>query len=158
MAYQRGFLWICLILRGSKSCRPKIQVSIIAVFAFTYLPFSPFFALVNGRLKMRLGRCCVEVHYGTVLGTLVASFIGYYEAAQETGSKSVPYGNWSRHWSSPKWWMKFWIFELHIVKNPGNSNSPLTRTSNFPRISSHFSVILLGYFELASLKFPANSN
>ena len=155
MAYQRGFIWICLILRGSKSCRPKMQVSIIAVFVFTYLPFSPF--LLRWTVVWIwdwvgvVSKCIMGLFWGhlsllslaiTRLHRKLGPNLSHMVIGQDTDP--VQNGEWS--------------FQLHIVKNPGNSNSPLTRTSNFPRISSHFSVILLGYFELASLKFPANSN
>ena len=41
-------------------------------------------------LPVRLGRCCAELHYGTVLMDAIASFIGYSKGTQETGSKFVP--------------------------------------------------------------------
>ena len=41
------------------------------------------------RLRDRLGRCCVALHYGTVLEDAVAYLIGFYEAAWETGPKVV---------------------------------------------------------------------
>ena len=36
----------------------------------------------------RLGRYCVELHYGDILKTLPLLFFGYYEITKETGSKS----------------------------------------------------------------------
>ena len=50
-------------------------------------------SLYNGpyfRLFARLGRSCVRHHYGTSLGTAIASFIGYCEVAKETGSRFIP--------------------------------------------------------------------
>ena len=42
------------------------------------------------RLSGRVGRCCVEMHYGTVSEDAITSFIGYHKVARENGSDRVP--------------------------------------------------------------------
>ena len=38
-------------------------------------------------VRVRLGRCCIELHYGNIFEDAIASIIGCFEVAQRTGSK-----------------------------------------------------------------------
>lgn len=48
------------------------------------------------RSQGRVDRGYVELHCGTFLMTFIAFLIGYYKAAQETGSKIVPKFHWAQ--------------------------------------------------------------
>lgn len=38
-------------------------------------------------VRVRLGRCCIELHYGNIFEDAIASIIGCFEVAQGNGSK-----------------------------------------------------------------------
>ena len=56
----------------------------------TFFLLSHAHVIGYSRLSGRLGRCCVEMHYGTVSEDAITSFIGYYKVARANWSERVP--------------------------------------------------------------------
>ena len=56
----------------------------------TFFLLSHAHVIGYSRLSGRVGRCCVEMHYGTVSEDAITSFIGYYKVARANWSERVP--------------------------------------------------------------------